>query len=140
MGGSIHIHGTGSSIIDSIFVCRSHGVARRSQLFSTSTELIEIIRRELVQLRAAGVKPTAGDVRCIVYGHLARIAVWNLRTSWETEVPTRDRLSRFAAAVAAIGNSQTVIDMIVNNHHLPTMRVSEPFKPYGLAKDDAIPF
>ena len=30
MGGSIHIHGTGSSIVDTVFVCRTTGTVRKS--------------------------------------------------------------------------------------------------------------
>ena len=33
MGGSIHIHGTGSSIVDTVFVCRQSGTTPRSWLF-----------------------------------------------------------------------------------------------------------
>src|SRR6202011_1213066 len=40
MGGSIHIHGTGSSIIDTVFVCRMNGNVRRNQLFRVPAELI----------------------------------------------------------------------------------------------------
>ncbi|MER8953418.1 hypothetical protein NKH98_11900 [Mesorhizobium sp. M0833] len=56
MGGSIHIHGTGSSIIDTVFVCRVNGEAKRQHLFSTMDELTGIVRDELGQLRLAGVK------------------------------------------------------------------------------------
>ena len=82
MGGSIHIFGTGSSIVDTVFVCRIHGVVRRSHLFQTPAELIRIVNDELQQLCLAGMKPTSGDIRCIIYGHLTRIAIWNLRKSW----------------------------------------------------------
>jgi len=112
MGGSIHIHGTGSSIVDSVFVCRTHGRTRRSQLFDTPDRLTEIVRDELAELRRAGVKPTAGDIRCIVYGHLTRIAVWRLRKTWDPSVATPERLERFATAMAAFGHPQTVIDRL----------------------------
>jgi len=70
MGGSIHIHGTGSSIVDTVFVCRSTGATARQGLCKTPDQLAALIANELDQLRAAGMKPTAGDVRCIVYGHV----------------------------------------------------------------------
>jgi hypothetical protein len=140
MGGSIHIHGTGSSIVDTVFVCRSHGFVRRSHLFQTSAELIDLVRGGVDQLRKAGVKPTAGDVRCIVYGHLTRMGVWNLRTGWETTLPTRERLARFAAAVAGFGNPQAVIDLLTDSLRLPATQVAEPPQLYAREKHDAVPF
>jgi adenine-specific DNA methylase len=140
MGGSIHIHGTGSSIVDTVFVCRSHGVVRRSHLFRTSAELIDLIRGEVGQLRKAGVKPTAGDVRCIVYGHLTRMGVWNLRKSWDRTASTEERLARFAAAVTSFGNPRNVIDLITHSQRLPTTRVAEPPQLYGTEEHDAVSF
>ena len=34
MGGSIHIHGTASSIVDTVFVCRDRGTTARASLFN----------------------------------------------------------------------------------------------------------
>src|SRR5262249_26695331 len=50
MGGSIHIHGTGSSIVDTVFVCREHGSVPRQWLFDSSEEVASIVARELTQL------------------------------------------------------------------------------------------
>lgn len=110
MGGSIHIHGTGSSIVDTVFVCRSHGSSRPGQTFKDLTGLGSIIRDELAQLCSAGMKPTAGDIRCIVFGHLTRMAVWRLGKSWNKELPTAQKLDRFARAVAAFGDIKSLID------------------------------
>ena len=67
MGGSIHIHGTGSSIIDTVFVCRARRApARRAAGSSTdgsSDELAQLARRRretnrrrysLYRVRASG--------------------------------------------------------------------------------------
>lgn len=140
MGGSIHIHGTESSIVDTVFVCRSQGTVRRKSLFRTPTELIEIMQDELNQLRAAGMEPTAGDIRCIVYGHLTRIAVWNLRKSWDTSAPTKDRLTRFAQTIAFVCDPQTIIESLVRVPRQSPMRVAEPFCPYGNEARDVVPF
>ena len=40
------------------------------------------------------MKPSKGDIRCIVYGHVTRKAIWNLRARWDARVPTAERLSR----------------------------------------------
>ena len=110
MGGSIHIHGTGSSIVDSVFVCRSQGASRPGQTCKDLTGLGSIIRDELAQLRSAGMKPTAGDIRCIVFGHLTRMATWRLGKNWNKELPTAQKLDRFAREVAAFGDIQSLID------------------------------
>jgi adenine-specific DNA methylase len=112
MGGSIHIFGTGSSIIDTIFVCRKNGEANRRHIFDTIDGLIRIVRDELGQLRLAGVKPTAGDIRCITFGHLTRMAIWVLRPTWDVSAATADKLARFAGAVGALGPYQVVIDTL----------------------------
>jgi hypothetical protein len=116
MGGSIHIHGTGSSIVDTVFVCRAK-VTAAPQLFKTAHELASIVGQELAQLRTAGVKPSAGDIRCIVYGHLTRMAVWNLRKKWNSSVPTAERLRRVRAEINALGDAQSVIDDLAGQIH-----------------------
>jgi putative DNA methylase len=140
MGGSIHIHGTGSSIVDTVFVCRSQGVVRRGHIFHTSAELIEIVRDELDQLRIAGMKPTAGDIRCIVYGHLTRMGIWNLRKAWDTGAPTSQRLAGFAHALTAICKPQVVIDSLVRMADQGATRVAESTCAYGNEDQIAVPF
>jgi adenine-specific DNA methylase len=44
MGGSIHIHGTASSIVDTVFVCRDSGLAPKALLFEDADELAEFWR------------------------------------------------------------------------------------------------
>ncbi|MGD0639237.1 MAG: hypothetical protein ABSC22_00695 [Roseiarcus sp.] len=112
MGGSIHIHGTGSSIVDTVFVCRAEGRTKRGQLFEDFGELASIVRAELIQLRCAGMKPTAGDIRCIVFGHLTRIAIWRLRKSWNPTLATSAQLNLFARTVAAFGDPKSIIDAL----------------------------
>jgi adenine-specific DNA methylase len=112
MGGSIHIHGTGSSIVDTVFVCRVHGHVRRRQLCETSAGLTQLVSDELAQLRSAGMQPSPGDIRCIVFGHLTRIAIWRLRGSWDSTRRTSERLERVATAAAALGDPQLIIDSL----------------------------
>jgi len=117
MGGSIHIHGTGSSIVDTVFVCRVHGLVRRREFSGSAAELADLIQGELAQLRLAGMKPTAGDIRCMVYGHLTRNGIWRLRESWDRLQPTNERLRRFAQSVAAFGSPQLIIDALMRTPH-----------------------
>jgi hypothetical protein len=119
MGGSIHIHGTGSSILDTVFVCRTHGRMQRDGLFDSLDELSRIVQGELAQLRHAGVKPTAGDIRCIVFGHLTRIAIWRLRKDWDSNLPTTMRLERFATHISQFGDTRSFVDAILDGEKRP---------------------
>ena len=112
MGGSIHIHGTASSIVDSVFVCRDTGQTRREWLFASGNELALIVARDLAQLTEAGRKPTAGDTRCIIFGHLTRMAIWNLCKQWDAELPTEEKLERFAEALSSLANPQELLDQL----------------------------
>ena len=103
MGGSIHIHGTGSSIVDTVFVCRDRGMTPRSWLFYTAGELARLMASELAELRAAGMKPTAGDIRCIAFGHVTRMAIWGLRPSWDASRPTAVKLATIRSAMDTLG-------------------------------------
>ena len=79
MGASIHISGTGSSIIDTIFVCRSTGRVPRRWIVSSPDGIAALVAEDLEKLQAGKVKPTSGDIRCIVFGQIIRLAVWHLR-------------------------------------------------------------
>jgi hypothetical protein len=112
MGGSIHIHGTGSSILDTVFVCRNHGHTRREWLFNAASGLAAILEREFQELRDAGMKPTTGDIRCAAYGHITRMAIWRLRSSWDQKLPTETKLSLFRDAMDALANLDSVIRLL----------------------------
>ena len=112
MGGSIHIHGTSSSIVDTVFVCRDTGQTPREWLFASGDELAPIVASDLAQLTEAGRKPSAGDTRCIVFGHLTRMAVWNLRNEWDAELPVDEKLDRFAEAVRDLADPEELVDIL----------------------------
>ena len=112
MAGSIHIYGTTSSIVDTVFVCRSTGTIPHQWLFETPEELVAIVAEDRDQLGAAGYKPTPGDLRCIVFGHLTRMAIWNLRREWCAERPTPEKLHRFAEAVTSLGDPDRVSELL----------------------------
>lgn len=112
MGGSIHIHGTSSSIIDTVFVCRDRGQTPHHWLFSDSEALADIIAHDLAQLIESGHNPTRGDTRCILFGHLTRMAIWNLRTTWDKHRPVAERLRRFGDAINALADPEHILDRI----------------------------
>lgn len=115
MGGSIHIHGTASSIVDTVFVCRSTGSVPQSYLFRTTDELEAIVRDEIHQLREGGVQPTRGDARCIAFGHLTRMAVWNLRKDWDQRASTQEKLRGVADAINGLGDPIRMIERVFSD-------------------------
>ena len=104
MGGSIHIHGTSSSIIDTVFVCRNSGTTPERWLFDTPERLVEVVGEDLAQLASTGRTPTYGDTRCIVLGHLTRMAVWVLRDGWEGSRPTVEKIAAVRDRMTAYGD------------------------------------
>lgn len=115
MGGSIHIHGTGSSILDTVFVCRSFGSPCSFKQFKTFEELGPIVLNELCQLRKAGRVPTHGDIRCVVFGHVTRMAIWLLYENWNKYLPIPDKLGIFANVVSSFGDPVNFIDKILKS-------------------------
>lgn len=108
MSGSIHIHGTGSSIIDTVFVCRRDGKTPIAWVFEDARQLSRLIFRELAELRLAGMNPTQGDIRCIAYGHITRMAIANLRSGWDSSLPTEEKLARVRSAMDALAKLDDV--------------------------------
>ena len=108
MGGSIHIHGTTSSIVDTVFVCRESGQAPEQWLFDSPERLVKIVTEDLAQLSTAGRRATHGDTRCIVFGHLTRIAVWQLRTSWDRSLRTADKIAALREHMTRFGDPDEI--------------------------------
>ena len=108
MSASIHINGTGSSIIDTVFVCRSTGSVPRRWLADNPAGVAALVTDDLQQLRQGRVSPTRGDTRCITYGHLIRLVIWNLRTEWQSPLPIDDRLARLQQTMLSIATPEAV--------------------------------
>ncbi len=112
MAGSIHIKNTGSSIVDTVFVCRTTGFVPRTWIADTSAELAQQVQRDLVDLRQAGLVPTTGDIRCLLHGHLVRMAIWRLRKTWKRESPIEVRLRLFQTSLEALGGTAAAQRML----------------------------
>ena len=99
MAGSIHIHKSESSIIDTVFVCRTTGRVLARHLGTDPLRSPGWWRGSGAPC-AGCVRPTRGDARCITYGHLARLAVWRLREAWDADASWGAKLGRAGAAMA----------------------------------------
>ena len=137
MGASIHISGTGSSVVDTVFVCRSTGTVSRRSLARTTAEFAELIMADLDRLRQAGLKPTRGDNRCIIFGHLVRLAVWGLRTDWNTSLSVQGKLAAVGRYLALLPQPRE-IEAAVCAMELPVlcMAVGEESADYLTSQDD----
>ena len=116
MSASLHIVGAKSSVVDSIFVCRSGG--RRD-----STTVPERLTSDVRALVAGGLKVTEGDIRCILAGHIARVAINQLRSIWNSKLSSSERLAAATDRVLLIRNEldaelliiMTVADYVKQN-------------------------
>lgn len=143
MGASIHISNTRSSITDTVFVSRSTGRVRRKWVPETTKGLASVVREDIELLRQGNMKPSQGDLRCIIYGHLIRLAIWSLRTGWNNEIETKMRLSKIEGWISNFGGYQGV-EMYLNDvlNSVPEKQnatVKEGEATYGRYNDE-IPF
>jgi adenine-specific DNA methylase len=87
MSASLHIAGTGSSVLDSVFVCRapSRPSTDLGPQSSMQTKALEAqLNKDANDMFMGGVDLTTGDLRCLLAGHIARMAVNSLRSTWDT--------------------------------------------------------
>jgi putative DNA methylase len=138
MGASIHISGTGSSIIDTVFVCRSTGKVPRHWIAKSPSDLAELIEADLGKLRAGNVNLSQGDIRCITFGHLIRLAVWFLRAGWDKNETTILRLQKVQTWLQDFGGWQAVENCLTSHAQAPeatktqmAFALQEPAADYG---------
>jgi adenine-specific DNA methylase len=143
MGASIHIKGTGSSIVDTVFVCRTSGISPKRWLASSIKEVARLVDDDLANLREGNVNPTQGDIRCIIYGHLTRLAVWDLRNGWKKDEPISVRISKVGIWLEKFGSWSEVVKHIghypINPNYGPLFSIRESGKKYR-GKDAEVSF
>ncbi|MBI5581436.1 MAG: DUF1156 domain-containing protein [Deltaproteobacteria bacterium] len=140
MGASIHINGTGSSIIDTVFVCRTTGSVPGKWVVKSIEGVANLVKEDLAKLRAGNVKPTPGDIRCIAFGHLIRLAIWNLRKDWVKNVDINKRLSVIASWLTQFGIWQDIekhfYDPEEQFHDMPLFAIRETQDNYGVTNNE----
>ncbi len=139
MGASIHISHTKSSIVDTVFVSRTTGRISRKLIPDSPQGLADIVSEDLECLRESGLNATKGDARCIIFGHLARLAVWSLRSDWNERLNTFDRLKRVENWIEQFGGIQGVEAFFEGGSKiLPPIQkvlIAEDRSPYGEDED-----
>jgi len=131
MGASIHINGTGSSIIDTVFVCRSTGTLPRKWLADSIQGVVRLVEDDLAKLRAGDIKLTLGDTRCITYGHLIRLAIWHLRKGWDKRTDIRDRIGTVASWLQNFGEWREI------KKHIKADNSAKSYGPLFAVRDKA---
>lgn len=132
MGASIHISGTGSSMVDTIFVCRHTGKVPRWSLAETVQQFANLVSIDLDKLQIGGLKPARGDLRCVTYGHLVRMTVWHLRGNWDARLTAEKKLTAVGRYMASLPHPDE-IEAAVSHKEIPVRRlaVREESVPYG---------
>lgn len=87
MAASLHIAGTSSSILDSVFVCRA------TNMVSDYGSVEDRVERDRLAMEAAAYRCTVGDLLCLRAGHVAADTVRALHGEWDVNVPLDERLS-----------------------------------------------
>jgi adenine-specific DNA methylase len=114
MGASIHISGTGSSVVDTVFVCRKTGKTKRRLIANDLEQVVALVKEDLAKLAAGGLKCSRGDARCVLFGHLCRLAVWKLRNRWDSKVPTSEKASEVACFIRGFGEFGRLESLVVS--------------------------
>jgi hypothetical protein len=98
MSASLHINGTGSSTVDTIFVSRPMvgiAVPRRSG----PAVLRRWLENDREQLLRGKTGCTRGDLYCLALGHLARVVVATLRPKWTPGETIETKMGRAEKAL-----------------------------------------
>ena len=94
-------------------------------------------RCTLLDWSAASEVYKGKDIRCICCGHLTRLAIWNLRASWDSKKPVMERMEvirRWYAAFGGLGAVLTALEMDFANaersqHWAPVGTLQETYEP-----------
>ncbi|MGY2091095.1 hypothetical protein [Nocardia gipuzkoensis] len=97
MSASLHIAGTKSSILDSVFVCRHPEHTTQHQ-----ADISTLVDTDVAAMREVPYEPTSGDIACLTAGHVAAVTIRQLRGTWVEGDPLEQRFKTATEAVAAV--------------------------------------
>nr|MDA8220048.1 hypothetical protein [Dehalococcoidales bacterium] len=120
MSASLHIAGTSSSILDSVFVCR----VSPTQIETRGIE--SLLEADIVAMRRAGVRVSIGDIRCLAAGHTARIVINRLRPSWDVTLPLATRLGAVRFLATEVNNEFHIDNLVKRMSGGPVRSNAEP--------------
>jgi hypothetical protein len=110
----------------------------RHWITESPSALAELIEADLAKLRAANVNLSMGDIKCITYGHLIRLAVWFLREGWDKDETTAFRLNKVQLWLQDFGGWKAVENFLTSDGQPPVattaqmaLALQEPATVYG---------
>lgn len=87
MSASLHIAKTKSSVLDTVFVCRNEESSYQSK------DIITKLSYDISELKAAGLTPSDGDIKCLALGHMARMTINKLKPKWNSKEELKHRMA-----------------------------------------------
>jgi len=108
MAASLHIAGTKSSILDSVFVCRdSTWVTEQGRLLDGEVSADQRVDKDVEAMADAGYTCTEGDRLCLRAGHIAGEAVRHFADrGWDSDEDPQQRLAEVVAYIRSGGEFQ----------------------------------
>ncbi|MEG3057379.1 MAG: hypothetical protein RQM90_15795 [Methanoculleus sp.] len=88
-------------------------IPRNVRISEPYLSLADVVEDEIAQLKRAGMKPTEGDIKCIIYGHLTRMTIQELSGEWNSDLPAGERMERFSEAFLRFGDPQSILDLLI---------------------------
>lgn len=91
-------------------------------------------------LRQGGVKLTRGDARCMTFGHLIRLVIWCLKSTWDQAAPWDEKLHRVSREAESLGGFEAIEKHLATD--LYTSRQSDEIRETQIVYggDDEISF
>jgi hypothetical protein len=87
----------------------------------TVEQFANLVSMDLDKLRIGGLKPARGDLRCVIYGHLVRMTIWNLKGKWDAQCSAQEKLVAVERYVASLPQSEG-IEAAVSGTEIPARR------------------
>lgn len=96
MSASIHILGTASSVLDTVFVCR------KAMVHKQGTNIDALLLNDARMMKRAGVSVREGDLFCLLAGHIARVAVNLLGSNWHADWSLSEKMGKTKTMIAEL--------------------------------------
>jgi adenine-specific DNA methylase len=113
MSASLHINGTGSSIVDTVIVCR-RPVGTAKQATIDKATLREWLLADRVGLLRGDVRCTRGDLFCLSLGHLSRVAIASALPTWDRSAVVRAKMETVERVLRAYFAKCKVEDVVAD--------------------------
>jgi len=133
MGASIHISGTVSSTVDSVFVCRR----KVDVLLPKPADIERLLHKDLMALYEGGLKISLGDIRCVLFGHIIREAINMLAPTWNKAGKTNAKLDTLAQCFKSFGAAAMIQTVVENAARVVTMNITDKSLPLFSQKEDS---